>query len=204
MREAGIGRVLAASLHQGIADLMPSRLEFYEHWLTPDGLRQGTIGLAPLKAVFSFLRQEGNLYRNVMAHAGAHAAEWLLVARRPPFRSVCRRLPSALCTRAALRTARRFIRACYGGNAVAVRVRGGQAALDIHDSVFCSVRDPAASSLCGFYAALTARVLEAYGLPSVVGTAACRATGSPVCQLTVGPRQEAASPAGQSGSEVAP
>ncbi len=30
MTEAGIGRLLVASLHQGIADLLPTRLEFYE------------------------------------------------------------------------------------------------------------------------------------------------------------------------------
>ena len=29
MREAGIGRVLVASLHQGIADILPTRLGFY-------------------------------------------------------------------------------------------------------------------------------------------------------------------------------
>ena len=59
MIEAGIGRLLVASLHQGIADLLPTRLEFYEAWLNPVGLRDGRIGLAPLAAVLSFLRQEG-------------------------------------------------------------------------------------------------------------------------------------------------
>ena len=59
MREAGIGRVLVASLHQGIADILPTRLSFYENWLNAEGLREGTIGLAPLYAVLSFLRQEG-------------------------------------------------------------------------------------------------------------------------------------------------
>ena len=41
MIEAGIGRLLVASLHQGIADLLPTRLEFYESWLNPAGLRDG-------------------------------------------------------------------------------------------------------------------------------------------------------------------
>jgi hypothetical protein len=62
MIEAGIGRLLVASLHQGIADLLPTRLEFYEAWLNPSGLRDGRIGLAPLAAVLSFLRQEGEPY----------------------------------------------------------------------------------------------------------------------------------------------
>ena len=63
MREAGIGRVLVASLHQAIADILPTRLGFYENWLNAEGLREGTIGLAPLFAVLSFLRQEGDAYR---------------------------------------------------------------------------------------------------------------------------------------------
>ena len=35
---------------------------FYENWLNAEGLREGTIGLAPLYAVLSFLRQEGDAY----------------------------------------------------------------------------------------------------------------------------------------------
>ena len=41
MSDAGIGRVLVASLHQGIADILPSRLGFYENWLSAEGLREG-------------------------------------------------------------------------------------------------------------------------------------------------------------------
>ena len=44
MSEAGVGRVLVASLHQAIADLLPTRLSFYENWLNAEGLREGTIG----------------------------------------------------------------------------------------------------------------------------------------------------------------
>src|SRR6185295_701169 len=67
MRDAGIGRVLVASLHQGIADILPTRLSFYENWLSTGGLREGTIGLAPLYAVLSFLRQEGDAYQMISA-----------------------------------------------------------------------------------------------------------------------------------------
>ncbi len=62
MSEPRIGRVLVASLHQAIADILPTRLEFYENWLNVSGLREGTIGLAPLSAVLSFLRTEGEAY----------------------------------------------------------------------------------------------------------------------------------------------
>ena len=75
MRESGVGRVLVASLHQAIADILPARLVFYESWLTPEGLRDGTIGLAPLYAVLSFLRQEGDAYGVVTAKAGAFGQE---------------------------------------------------------------------------------------------------------------------------------
>ena len=59
MTDAGVGRLLVASLHQGIQDVLPTRLDFYESWLNPAGMRDGKIGLAPMAAVLSFLRQEG-------------------------------------------------------------------------------------------------------------------------------------------------
>ena len=70
MTDAGIGRLLVASLHQGVADLLPTRLEFYESWLNPAGLREGKIGLAPLAAALSFLRQEGEPYQLIAGRAG--------------------------------------------------------------------------------------------------------------------------------------
>ena len=84
MGEAGIGRVLVASLHQSIADLLPTRLTFYENWLNAEGLREGTIGLAPLYAVLSFLRQEGDAYDMITTRAGEYAAEWT-VQSMPPY-----------------------------------------------------------------------------------------------------------------------
>src|SRR3954452_2288505 len=75
MREAGIGRVLVASLHQGIADILPTRLTFYENWLNAEGLREGTIGLAPLYAVLSLLRQGGDAYRLMAARTVENAAD---------------------------------------------------------------------------------------------------------------------------------
>ena len=62
MGESRIGRILVASLHQAIADLLPTRLEFYENWLNSSGLREGTIGLAAISAVLGFLRTEGEAY----------------------------------------------------------------------------------------------------------------------------------------------
>src|SRR5688572_547195 len=82
MSEPRIGRVLVASLHQAIAELLPDRLEFYENWLSGRGLRVGTIGLAPLLAVLSFLRGEGEVYAQVVARAGDYAAQWTVKDRK--------------------------------------------------------------------------------------------------------------------------
>ena len=63
MTEGHLGRLLPACLHQAIADVLPQRLEFYEEWLDPVGLRDGSIGLAPISAVIGFLRTEGERLR---------------------------------------------------------------------------------------------------------------------------------------------
>src|SRR5438045_9657601 len=103
MREAGIGRVLVASLPQGIADILPTRLAFYENWLNAEGLREGTIGLAPLFAVLSFLRQEGNAYDMITTRAGQYAAEWTVQSMSPIQRSIIRTAPAWMRRRLLLR-----------------------------------------------------------------------------------------------------
>src|SRR6188508_2074890 len=110
MREAGIGRVLVASLHQGIADILPTRLAFYENWLNAEGLREGTIGLAPLFAVLSFLRQEGDAYPIITMRAGEYAADWTIQSMPPFRRSMIKAAPVWLRTRMLLRLARQLVR----------------------------------------------------------------------------------------------
>src|SRR6267142_6127550 len=110
MREAGIGRVLVASLHQGIADILPTRLGFYENWLSVEGLREGTIGLAPLYAVLSFLRQEGQAYQIITTRAGEYAAEWTVAAMAPLQRSMLKTTPEWLRRRLVLRLAQGVVR----------------------------------------------------------------------------------------------
>ena len=113
MSEARIGRVLVASLHQAIADLLPTRLEFYENWLNVAGLREGTIGLAPLTAVLSFLRTEGHAYNLITARAGDYAAAWTFENVPALKVRMIRSLPAGLRARAALGTARALVRATY-------------------------------------------------------------------------------------------
>src|SRR5215470_198417 len=115
MREDGIGRVLVASLHQAIADILPTRLGFYENWLNAEGLREGTIGLAPLYAVLSFLRQEGAAYEMITTRAGEYAAEWTVQSMSPVQRAFLRSTPGWLRSRMLLRLARQLVHETYQG-----------------------------------------------------------------------------------------
>ena len=185
MIEAGIGRLLVASLHQGIADLLPTRLEFYESWLNPSGLRDGRIGLAPLAAVLSFLRQEGEPYRLIAGRAGEYTAEWT-VAELPAFqRAIIRAAPQAIRVHLVMRIARRMIRTTYGGSRAIVRWRKGRGAVDIRGSIFCEVRDRTEQPLCEFYASAIRRLMYLFNLDVEVGTEQCRATGAGRCLMSV-------------------
>src|SRR5258706_10778657 len=127
MRDAAIGRVLVASLHQGIADILPTRLGFYENWLNSEGLREGTIGLAPLFAVLSFLRQEGDAYETITTRAGEYAAEWTVESMPPLERALIKAVPTWLRGRLLLRLAGRLVRNSYRSSRVVSRVRRGTA-----------------------------------------------------------------------------
>ena len=177
MSEPRIGRVLVASLHQAIADVLPNRLEFYENWLSVAGLREGTIGLAPLFAVLSFLRTEGTAYAQITARAGEYAAEWTVGDLSPLERRFIRALPASLRTRAALRTARALVRETYPGSRAIMRLKRGTASIDLRGSLFCEVRETSILPLCGFYASAIARVLQQFALRADAQVTECRAAG---------------------------
>ena len=177
MSEPRIGRVLVASLHQAIADVLPMRLEFYENWLNASGLREGTIGLAPLSAVLSFLRSEGDAYNSITGRAGQYAADWTVSNMSALERRMLRALPATLRARVALRTAGSLVRATYPGSRAIVRMRRGTASVDLRGSLFCEVREASQLPLCGFYAAAIARVLEHFGLRADARVDECRASG---------------------------
>jgi bacteriochlorophyll 4-vinyl reductase len=185
MTDAGVGRLLVASLHQGIADLLPSRLEFYEAWLNPTGLRDGRIGLAPLAAVLSFLRQEGEPYQLVAARAGEYTAEWTVAELAPLHRTIIRSVPVSIRTRLVMRIARQMVRNTYGGASAVVRWKKDQAAVDLQGSVFCQVRGQVPNPLCEFYASALRRLLYLLSVEAEVGTDQCRATGAGRCLMTI-------------------
>lgn len=185
MTEGGIGRILVASLHQAIADLLPTRLEFYEAWLNPTGLRNGRIGLAPLAAVLSFLRQEGEAYRLVTARAGEYTAEWT-VGDMPGYRrAFVRAAPRTLRVYLVMRVARRMVRRTYRGSRAVVRWRNDKGAVDIRGSLFCEVRERVEKPLCEFYASAIRRLMYLFGVEVEVDTEQCRATGAGQCLMVV-------------------
>ena len=186
MSEPRIGRVLVASLHQAIADILPARLEFYENWLNVSGLREGTIGLGPLSAVLSFLRTEGDAYSLIMHRAGEYAADWTVGGMPTLERRLVRALPVPLRARAALRTARALVRATYPGSRAIIRMKRGTASVDLRGSLFCEVREAPNLPLCGFYAAAMARVLHQFALRARAQVTECRAaTHRRGCQLAI-------------------
>lgn len=185
MIEARIGRLLVAGLHQGIADLLPTRLEFYEAWLNPAGLREGRIGLAPLAAVLSFLRQEGEPYRLVAGRAGEYAAEWTVADLSAFKRAVIRAAPVRLRLYLVSAVARTMVKNTYRGSRVMVRWRKHQGAVDLRGSIFCEVRDRSDQPLCEFYASAIRRLMYLFSLDAEVGTDQCRATGAGQCQMTI-------------------
>jgi hypothetical protein len=196
MSEPRIGRALVASLHQAIADVLPNRLEFYENWLSVAGLREGTIGLAPLSAVLSFLRSEGEAYNLITERAGAYAAEWTVNDMSTFERRLVMALPAWWRTQVALRTARAVVRATYPGTRAVIRFRGGGASVDLRGSLFCEVRATSVLPLCGFYAAAIAHVMMRFDLRADVRVEACRAAGGGKgCVLRIQLRGKDAAPA---------
>ena len=185
MTDDGIGRILVASLHQSIGDTLPVRLEYYEHWLSPRGLREGRTGRAPLGAVLSFLRQEGrDTYDRVMTTAGRHSAEWHF-AERGPMQRAHRLLPYAWRARLALARCRELLRSAFEPARVSVSVRHGVGTVSIAGSVFCQLREPSAWPTCGYFAAAVDRYLALQGLTAQVVIEACEAAGAGRCRLQV-------------------
>ena len=177
--------MLVASLHQGISDLMPTRLEFYENWLNPTGMRDGKIGLAPLAAVLSFLRQEGEPYALVTRRAGEYAAQWTYDALTPVERSLIRALPLSMRARMAMQLAKRVVRGSYVGSRAVSKLRRGQGTFTLKNSVFCTVREPFDWPLCVFYSAALSHLFLLVGVNGAVRVDMCQGVGDGACIIAV-------------------
>jgi hypothetical protein len=196
MTEARIGRLLAASLHQAISDVLPQRLDFYELWLRSEGLRDGSIGLAPMTAVLGFLRTE-DAYDRVMARAGGLAAQWAVAAISPLERRAIHLLPRSWRARAGLRLLTRMVREICSASRPSTRMRRGEARLHVKASLFCTVRDPREMPLCGFYAAAAAEMLALVDVSARARVERCLAVDGAMCviALDLSGAREAADPA---------
>jgi hypothetical protein len=177
--------MLIASLHQGISDLMPTRLEFYENWLNPKGMRDGKIGLAPLAAVLSFLRQEGEPYTLVTQRAGQYAAQWTFDNLTPIQRSLIRALPAMMRARIAMQLAKKVVRRSYHGSKAVVKLRRGQGTLVLRSSIFCTVREPFDWPLCVFYSAALSHLLALVAVSGEVRVDACQGIGDSACVIAM-------------------
>jgi hypothetical protein len=195
MTDAAVGRLLVASLHQGIADLLPMRLEFYESWLHPSGLREGRIGLAPLAAVLSFLRLEGPPYHLIAARAGEYTADWTVAGLSRFRRRVILAMPPALRKRLVVGIAQWMVRSTYGDTNVTVRWQQWSGAIDLQSSLFCEVRERVEAPLCEFYAAAFRRLMSLFNLEADVITEQCRATGASRCEMSMTVRPATGRPA---------
>jgi len=189
MSEPKIGRVLAASLHQAINELIPTRLEFYESWLTAGRIREGEMGRARINAVISFLRQEGTAYDAVMERAGRYTASWTLDGQSVVKRALLRRLPRPIRMRVVLRVGARLVRRLHGDVWLQTAVRRGTAVVGIDGSIFCDVRSPAGVPLCRFYGAVLEGCLESFGIPCRAQSFRCRGAGDTVCELVIETRR---------------
>lgn len=189
MNDGTVGRLLVASLHQAIADLMPSRLEFYESWLNPAGLRDGRIGLAPLAAVVSFLREDGDHYEGVVGRAGDYAGEWSVAAFPARRRALVQVLPARLRARMVRGAIRDLVRRTSTSSRAIVHRRQGQMVIEVRGSIFCAVRTPSAQPRCEFYRSAIQRVLPALRLAGEVEITQCRATGERQCLMQVRVRE---------------
>ena len=166
MTDVRIGRLLVATLHQAISQVLPDRLEFSGDRLHGKKLRDGSIGLAPMTAVLGFLRTEGEPYHRVMAEAGRCAADWTIDSMTGVRQRVIGSLPRALRSRRAVRVARAIVGAGCSTSFATAKVSGGRVRFQVHDSLFCRVRAAQPQPLCHHHEAMVARVLQRFGLPA--------------------------------------
>lgn len=185
MSEARIDRLMAAAIHQAIADLLPSRLEFYESYLRPRGWREDAVNLAPIAAVLSFLRHEdAGTYDTVMTRAAEYAATWVYDALPWRVRTLGKLGPGWMRLRRLGRLGRLHLERSYRGTRVAIAVRRGQLDAEVLGSIFCSSRDHTSAPHCRYYLVFIETLLRRDGLTVVESTIdACRADGGTVCRM---------------------
>jgi hypothetical protein len=186
-----VGRLLVATVHQAITDELPARLDFYEHWLKGERVRDGGVGLAPMSAVLGFLRAEGDAGAGVRRRAGALAAEWTWADVPAARRQWLCRAPRWWRLRAVARLAAWAIRDGHSASVVTWRVHRGTVEFRITHALFCRVRDRQAAPQCEFLQALIDGFYLSAGVPLSVQAVECAATGAPACVIRATPEASA-------------
>ncbi|RPI55285.1 MAG: hypothetical protein EHM55_08350 [Acidobacteria bacterium] len=187
--DATVGRVLLASLHQAIAEVLPARLEFYERWLAPSSPGEETLGVASFMAVLAFLHEEGDASEAVATSAGHHAAVRSFRQLPPMKRAYLSVLPRPLRAQKVVRLAVGILPALYPESRVDMTRRGATVFINIDGSPFCDARGPDGPPSCGFYTGAISTFLRLFNLRASVKVSRCRASGSKSCLLMVLPDQ---------------
>lgn len=185
MSEARIGRIVVAALHEALADHLPLRLEFYESYLRPMGMRAGTIGVASFLAALSFLRNEGTHYDPVVRKAGELSADWIFAGQSAIRRLVWRRLPRTARARVALKLTAGLARMTVVGARGRLAGTRAERRLLIAGSPFCETRQRAGAPLCGFYVAALQRFFDLLDVAASADVVECRAAGGHDCVVRV-------------------
>ena len=185
MKRMKIERLLPASLHQAIAELLPLRLEFYENWLRPLDLFRGTVGLSQVSAVLSFLRKEEHNYDLVTCRAGEHAAQSFIEEVSAFTCFVACMLPVRWRVRVALRLCSSLVRRIDNRSRTVTRVRRGSVIFEIHGSPFCNVRGVVERPRCVFYVGVLERVMNFLNVSAKVQVDGCCARGDEVCRMSL-------------------
>jgi hypothetical protein len=81
--------------------------------------------------------------------------------------------------------ARRMVRSTYPATRTGVKVRGGNASMEIRGSLFCGVRATSSEPLCGFYSAAISKYLSLLDLPVETTISNCRAIGGRSCTMAI-------------------
>ncbi len=181
-----VGRVLLASLHQAIGEVLPARLEFYEQWLQPPDHPDEALGIAPFGTMLSALQHEDDS-QHVIERAGQYAAirsfEKLSALRRAGTRI----LPRRIRARKAVGLIVRILPALYADARIDVTRRGGTIFIGIEGSPFCTPIGRAGRPSCHFYSNAVTTFLQLFKLSPAVRVSRCRESGTPSCLLTVLP-----------------
>ncbi len=181
-----VGRVLLASLHQAIGEVLPARLDFYEQWLRPPDHPDEALRIASFGAMLSALQHEDDS-QHVIARAGQYAAirsfEQLSALRR----AYLRILPRRIRARKAVGLIVQILPALYADARIDVTRRGGTIFIGIEGSPFCTPTGRAERPSCHFYSNVVTTFLQLFKLSPAVRVSRCRESGTPSCLFTVLP-----------------